>query len=141
MDKALLDRNAKHIYQASQTPFAQAPLKDIVPSIKSFPEISQKIFCSNHSNFITQTNIINEQLASLEMIPLLQQLESFISNEAFKQEIQEISEGKSSSKSGQHYSMYKVMLAFSFRIQIMVRTINICVQNSIILHQWKKIFN
>ena len=84
MDKALLDINARHFHQASENPYAQAPLKDMVPPMESSPEISQKILCSNLSDFTTQSNIINELLASLEMIPLLQQSESFITDEALK---------------------------------------------------------
>ena len=35
--------------------------------------------------------------------------------------------------------MYKAMLVLPFTIQIMFKMINICVQNNIILHGWKKI--
>ena len=62
-----------------------------------------------------------------------------LSDEAFKQGIKSIAEGKSLSQSGCHYSMYEAMLAFPFTIQIMVKLLNTGVQSNVILQRWDKV--
>ena len=62
-----------------------------------------------------------------------------MSNAEFIAGMSSISEGKSSSQSGRHYGMYKVLFAFPFTIQMMVKLVNTCVRNDILFCRCKKI--
>ena len=62
-----------------------------------------------------------------------------ITNEEFIAGIKGISEGKTSSQSGRHYSMYKALVAFPFTTQIIVKLISTSVENNIIINRWKKV--
>ena len=53
--------------------------------------------------------------------------------------IKAISEDKSSSHSGGHYSVHKALLVFPFTLQVIVKLINLCVTDNLLLTRWKKI--
>ena len=53
--------------------------------------------------------------------------------------MKKVSEGTSSSASGRHYSLYKALHSFPFTMSIMVKLVNTCVQNNILLQRWLKV--
>ena len=139
MNKALLERNANHFHQAVETPFAQPPLSHLVPPMESNTIIAEKILSGDISDFTNQSVMLQELLQNLQKLPNIKDSTYEVTDAEFIAGIKSISEGKSSSQSGRHYSMYKALLAFPFTVQVMVKMINFCVKNNIILQRWKKI--
>ena len=66
MDRALIERNARHFYQASETPFAQSPLKDLVPPLEASNDITQRILIGDLFDLKNQSTIINDLFQNLE---------------------------------------------------------------------------
>ena len=101
--------------------------------------IAQKILAGDLSDFPQQATIINELLTNLKKLPSVKNFSCEMTDEEFIEGMRHIAEGKSSSHSGRHYSLYKALLAFPFTTNIMVNIVNQCVSNNIILKRWKKI--
>ena len=124
MQQALLQRNANHFNQAQETPMAQPPISDIIPPFNPSPDIAQCILSGNLTDFTTQSEIIQEILQNLEKLPNTNDINLQLSDEEFVAGMQSIGEGKSSSQSGRHYSLYKAFLTFPFTTNIMTLLIN-----------------
>ena len=69
----------------------------------------------------------------MERLPTTTEAPAEMNDTEFLNGMKRTNKGKSSSQSGQHYSMYKALIAFPFTSQIIVEIISTCVDNNIII--------
>ena len=131
---ALLDRNKKHFGQASETPFAQPSLSEVLPPF-DYSDTVAAILCSDLSPFTdlppeTRAFLSNMQSTTANLFS------ADISLEDFKVGMQKAKEGKSSSLSGRHYGIHKALLPNDLFTGLVVLLINLGVVNSVVLCHW-----
>ena len=114
-------------------------LANLVPLLRANQKIASKILDSNLSDFSDQNNIITDLFQTLEELSTTKDVILHMSEEEFVQGMSFFNRGKSASHSGCHYSLYKVTALFLFTTSIIVKLINKCLINNIILDSWEKV--
>lgn len=122
-----------------ETPFAQPQLSTIFPPFHSNHDLNQRLLAGKLTDFQQHPDIINSLLSNLSTLPTLTPVNPTLTTEEFIAGMTAAKEGKTSSLSGRHYSIYKALLAFPFTTNLLVTLINECTEHTFLLSRWKKV--